>query len=95
MTCPLYREFAQLQEFSLMPDESTILRFCHRSEKHKLAEQIMATVNDLQIERGLLLMTSTVADATLIAAPSSTKNNDKARDPEMHSSQKATSGTLA
>jgi IS5 family transposase len=71
------------------------LRFCHRSEKHKLAEQIMATVNDLQIERGLLLMTSTVADATLIAAPSSTKNNDKARDPEMHSSQKATSGTLA
>jgi IS5 family transposase len=60
-----------------MPDESTILRFCHRSEKHKLAEQIMATVNDLQIERGLLLMTSTVADATLIAAPSSTKNNAK------------------
>ena len=85
---PLYREFAQLQEFSRMPDESTILRFRHRLEKHKLAEQILATVNDLLIERGLLLKTGTVVDATLIAAPSSTKNSDKARDPEMHSNQK-------
>ena len=71
-----------------MPDESTILRFRHRLEKHKLADQILATVNDLLIQRGLLLKTGTVVDATLIAAPSSTKNNDKARDPEMHSSQK-------
>lgn len=71
-----------------MPDESTILRFRHRLEKHKRAEQILATVNDLLIERGLLLKTGTVVDATLIAAPSSTKNSDKARDPEMHSSQK-------
>ena len=85
---PLYREFAQLPEFSPMPDESTILRFRHRLEKHKLADQILATVNDLLIERGLLLKTGTVVDATLIAAPSSTKNNGKARDPEMHSSQK-------
>ncbi len=85
---PLYREFAQLPEFSRMPDESTILRFSHRLEKHKLAEQILATVNDWLIERGLLLKTGTVVDATLIAAPSSTKNNGKARDPEMHSSQK-------
>jgi IS5 family transposase len=52
------------------------------------ADQILATVNDLLIERGLLLKTGTVVDATLIAAPSSTKKNDKARDPEMHSSQK-------
>ncbi len=85
---PLYREFAQLPEFSCMPDESTILRFRHRLEKHKLTDQILATVNDLLIERGLLLKTGTVVDATLIAAPSSTKNIDKARDPEMHSSQK-------
>ena len=85
---PLYREFAQLDEFARMPDESTILRFRHRLEKHKLADQILATVNDLLIQRGLLLKTGTVVDATLIAAPSSTKNNDKARDPEMHSSQK-------
>ncbi len=85
---PLYREFAQLPEFSRMPDESTILRFRHRLEKYKLADHILATINDLLIERGLLLKTCTLVDATFIAAPSSTKNNDKARDPEMHSSQK-------
>jgi IS5 family transposase len=85
---PLYREFAQLEEFARLPDESTILRFRHRLEKHKLAEQILATVNDLLTQRGLLLKKGTVVDATLIPAPSSTKNKDKARDPEMHSSQK-------
>jgi len=52
---PLYREFAQLEEFARLPDESTILRFRHRLEKHKLAEQILATVNDILIQRGLLL----------------------------------------
>ncbi len=85
---PLYREFAQLEEFTRLPDESTILRFRHRLEKHKLAEQILATVNELLTQRGLLLKKGTVVDATLIPAPSSTKNKDKARDPEMHSSQK-------
>jgi len=85
---PLYREFAQLPAFGRLPDESTILRFRHRLEKHKLAEQILATVNELLEQRGLLLRAGTAVDATLIAAPSSTKNKDKARDPEMHSSQK-------
>ena len=85
---PVYRQFAQLEEFARMPDESTILRFRHRLEKHKLAEKILAVVNDLLTQRGLLLKTGTVVDATLIAAPTSTKNKDKARDPEMHSSQK-------
>ena len=85
---PVYRQFAQLEEFARMPDESTILRFRHRLEKHKLSEQILAVVNDLLTQRGLLLKTGTVVDATLIAAPTSTKNKDKARDPEMHSSQK-------
>ena len=85
---PLYREFAQLQEFGRLPDESTILRFRHRLETHKLAEQILQTVNELLTERGLLLKVGTAIDATLIAAPNSTKNKDKARDPEMHSSKK-------
>ena len=85
---PLYREFAQLEEFGRLPDESTILRFRHRLEKHKLAEQILATVNELLIQRGLLLKAGTAVDATLIAAPTSTKNKDKTRDPEMHSSKK-------
>ena len=86
---PLYREFAQLGEFARLPDESTILRFRHRLEKYKLAEQILETVNQLLTERGLLLKAGTAVDATLIAAPTSTKNKDKARDPEMHSSKKA------
>jgi IS5 family transposase len=85
---PLYREFAQLDEFARMPDESTILRFRHRLEKHKLASQILATVNEILSQRGLLLKAGTVVDATLIAAPTSTKNKGKARDPEMHSSKK-------
>lgn len=85
---PLYREFAQLQEFARLPDESTILRFRHRLERHKLAEQILSTVNSLLSERGLLLKAGTAVDATLIAAPSSTKNRDNKRDPEMHSSRK-------
>jgi len=85
---PLYREFAQLDEFGRLPDESTILRFRHRLEKHKLAEQILSVVNTLLTQRGLLLKAGTVVDATLIAAPPSTKNKDKARDPDMHSSKK-------
>lgn len=85
---PLYREFAQLEELSRLPDESTILRFRHRLEKHKLADKILATVNDLLSAQGLLLKAGTVVDATLIPAPSSTKNKDHARDPAMHSSQK-------
>ena len=85
---PLYREFAQLEEFDRLPDESTILRFRHRLEKYKLAEQILLTVNELLTERGLLLKAGTAVDATLIAAPTSTKNKGKTRDPEMHSSKK-------
>ena len=51
---PLYREFAQLEEFARLPDETTILRFRHRLEEHKLADQILITVNDLLAARGLL-----------------------------------------
>ena len=85
---PLYREFAQLGANGRMPDESTILRFRHWLEKHKLADAILATVNDLLSSQGLLLNKSSAVDATLIAAPSSTKNKGGKRDPEMHSSKK-------
>ena len=66
---PAYREFAQLEEFARLPDESTILRFRHRLEQHKLAEQILSTVNELLTRKGLLLKVGTAVDATLIAAP--------------------------
>jgi len=85
---PLYCDFAQLDANGRLPDESTILRFRHRLEKYKLADAILATVNDLLGEQGLLLRQGSVVDATLIAAPSSTKNKDGKRDPEMHSSKK-------
>jgi transposase, IS5 family len=85
---PMFREFAGLGWDSRLPDESTILRFRHLLERHKLAEQMLGTVNALLIERGLLLKAGTVVDATLIAAPSSTKNASGTRDPEMHQTKK-------
>jgi len=84
----LFREFAGLGWDSRLPDESTILRFRHLLEKHKLAEQILAVVNDLLRNKGLLLKAGTVVDATLISAPSSTKNQSGERDPEMHQTKK-------
>jgi len=86
---PLYREFAGLDNWTVrLPDESTILRFRHLLEKHKLATQILALVNDILRDKGLMLRAGTVVDATLISAPSSTKNASGERDPEMHQSKK-------
>lgn len=85
---PLFREFAHLNWNTRLPDESTILRFRHLLEKHKLAQQILEVVNELLRDKGLMLRAGTVVDATLIAAPSSTKNASGERDPEMHQSKK-------
>lgn len=86
---PMFREYAGLDmgEDNL-PDESTILRFRHLLETHELSLQILATVNATLSAKGLLLKQGTVVDATLIAAPSSTKNQDGERDPEMHQTKK-------
>jgi len=86
---PLFRDFAGLGGWSSrLPDETTILRFRHLLEQHKLAPEILATVNDLLRDKGLMLRVGTVVDATLIAAPSSTKNQSGERDPQMHQSKK-------
>jgi IS5 family transposase len=86
---PLFRDFAGLSNWGdRLPDESTILRFRHLLERHKLAEQIFKTVNEMLQGKGLMLKVGTVVDATLIAAPSSTKNKAGERDPEMHQSKK-------
>jgi transposase, IS5 family len=85
----LFREFAGLDMGEdHLPDESTILRFRHLLEAHHLSVQILATVNATLTAKGLLLKQGTVVDATLIAAPSSTKNQDGERDPEMHQTKK-------
>ncbi|TNV44552.1 IS5 family transposase, partial [Corallococcus exiguus] len=86
---PVFREFAGLEGWDeRLPDESTILRFRHVLEKHQLAVQILQTVNDLLSAKGVMLKSGTVVDATLIAAPSSTKNSSGERDPEMKQSRK-------
>lgn len=83
------RRFAGIElNEDAIPDETTILKFRRLLERHDLAAQILATVNDYLQERGLLLKRGTVMDATIIAAPSSTKNRDNARDPEMHQTKK-------
>jgi IS5 family transposase len=71
-----------------LPDESTILRFRHLLEEHQLTEAIFAEVRSLLEEKRLLLKSGTIVDATIIAAPPSTKNAEKARDPEMHQTRK-------
>ena len=86
---PLLRRFAGLDAFEdVMPDESTILRFRHLLEKHDLAVAIFAEVGAVLSEKGLSMKRGTVVDATLIAAPSSTKNEGKKRDPEMTQTKK-------
>lgn len=71
-----------------VPDGTTLLKFRRLLEQHKLGEQLFATVGQLLQGRGLKVGTGTIVDATIIAAPSSTKNADKTRDPEMHQTRK-------
>ena len=86
---PLYCQFAGLDAgIARLPDESTILRFRHLLEEHNLSIQLMATINATLATKGLMLKAGTVVDATLIAAPSSTKNSRGERDPEMHQTKK-------
>jgi len=91
---PLYRDFAGLLGSERIPDRVSILRFGktpsprHLLEDHQLSIQILATVNNTLAAKGLLLKSGTAIGATLIAAPSSTKNSSGERDPEMHQTKK-------
>lgn len=70
------------------PDETTILRFRHILEQHELCGQMLDAVNLYLESKGIRISTGTIVDATLINAPSSTKNASKQRDPEMHQTRK-------
>lgn len=70
------------------PDDTTILNFRHLLEEHKLQERFFAVVNEQLEAKGLLMREGTIVDATIIAAPSSTKNKEQRRDPEMSSTKK-------
>jgi transposase, IS5 family len=71
-----------------VPDETTVMRFRHLLEKNKLGEQIFAEVGRVLQGKGLRLSKGTIVDATIIEAPSSTKNAEGKRDPEMHQTKK-------
>ncbi|SEC68195.1 IS5 family transposase [Pseudomonas anguilliseptica] len=83
----ILRQFAGLS-LERIPDETTILNFRRVLEKNELAAGILAVINGYLGDRGLSLRQGTIVDATLINAPSSTKNKDGKRDPEMHQTKK-------
>ncbi|WP_254813450.1 IS5 family transposase [Xanthomonas campestris pv. campestris] len=85
---PTLRRFAQLGGLDNVPDETTILNFRRLLETHGLSARMLEAVNAHLARKGQSLRSGTIVDATLIAAPSSTKNADHARDPEMHQTKK-------
>jgi IS5 family transposase len=82
------RAFAKLSLTRAIPDETTILNFRRRIEENDLAEDIFKLVNRHLTHKGLMLKRGTIVDATIIPAPSSTKNAERERDPEMHQTKK-------
>ena len=82
------RRFAGLRLTGPLPDETTILHFRHLLERHGLGEALFAEINAHLASLGRRLKTGTVVDASIIEAPSSTKNRERARDPEMHQAKK-------
>jgi IS5 family transposase len=71
-----------------VPDETTVCKFRHLLEEHHFGEEILGTVNLHLQAKGVRITTGTIVDATIIHAPSSTKNRDQSRDPEMHQTRK-------
>jgi len=83
------RRFAGIELISdRIPDETTILAFRHLLEKHDLGQKIFETVKAHLKQRGMAMKQGTIINATLISAPSSTKNKTGERDPEMHQTKK-------
>jgi IS5 family transposase len=82
------RVFARLSLTKPIPDETTILNFRHLLEKYELAPEILKRVNGYLSRKGLILKRGSIVDATIIAAPSSTKNAASERDPEMSQTKK-------
>ena len=85
-----YRDFVGISGTQRIPDRVSIQRFRHLLEEHELSPKILQVINAKLAAQGLLLKTGSIVDATLIAAPSSTKNSTGERDPEMHQVNKGT-----
>lgn len=86
-TAPI-RAFAGISSDKTIPDRTTIMNFRHLLERHNLAREIFEEVNRWLSDAGVLLKEGTLMDATIIEAPSSTKNKSGERDPEMHQTKK-------
>ena len=82
------RRFVGLKLSGPLPDETTILNFRHLLEQHNLGQGLLEEINAHLESQGLRLREGTIVDATIVEAPSSTKNRAKARDPEMHQTKK-------
>ena len=86
---PVFREFCRIDlGLERVPDATTLMNFRHLLETHQLGAALFAKVGELLMANGMRLSGGTIVDATLIAAPPSTKNQNKARDPEMHQTKK-------
>jgi len=83
-----FQKFLNIDLMDGAPDETTILNFRHLLEEHQIPKKIFKLVNEFLERAGLILKEGTIVDATIIAAPSSTKNKSKKRDPEMSSTKK-------
>src|ERR1700739_3717959 len=89
MSPPALRRFAGVDlGVAAAPDETTILRFRHLLEQRDLCGEMLMTVNRYLETRAIRITTGTIVDATIIHAPSSTKNSSGRRDPEMHQVKK-------
>jgi IS5 family transposase len=82
------RRFVGLKLSGPIPDETTILNFRHLLEKHKLGTKLFEAINQHLADHDLMLREGTIVDASIVAAPTSTKNKKKTRDPEMHQTKK-------
>ncbi len=82
------RLFAKLSLDQAIPDRTTIMNFRHRLEQHQLARQLFESINQWLSDAGIMMTQGTLVDATIIEAPSSTKNKRQQRDPEMHQTKK-------
>ena len=82
------RAFCYLTLREPIPDETTILTFRHLLERHSLGSRIFELINEHLASEGLKLSEGSIVDATIISAPSSTQNRERARDPEMHQTKK-------
>ena len=90
-----FSDFCGVESGNQVPNGDTLGQFRNILIRNGIQQELFAQVVELLMQRGLILKRGTIVDSTFIEAPSSTKNEKKERDPEVHSAKKAMYGTLA